>query len=155
MTSFEQFKRKPFTREELEEKSRGVRKTGEILRGMEQEKAVPDKLDGEMAEEGNGTEDIPVERFEEVPADTRILELNKQLEATQKEIDHIPGYQEALRALRDGDQEKIIRLKKEFPDSFGQLWEALTKMQSLHKEKDALLYDITQKGLGEGGQKAA
>ncbi|MBI3074799.1 MAG: hypothetical protein HYY92_01100, partial [Parcubacteria group bacterium] len=37
MASFEQFKKKPFTREELEEQSRGVRKTGEILRGLEGE----------------------------------------------------------------------------------------------------------------------
>lgn len=68
MVSFEQFKRKPLTREELEEKSRGVRKTGEILRSLEE--PSEEKIEGAS----------PKNRDE------------RQLEALEKEIAEVARY---------------------------------------------------------------
>lgn len=155
MVNFEQFKRKPLTREELEEQSRGVKKTGEILRGMEQEEIIPYKPDERALGERSENENTLTEGQKEAEADTRILDLNKQLEANQKKMEQIPGYQEIMRTLNGGDQVEIAQLKKEFPDSFDELHEVLIEMQNLHKKKEALIEMLTERGLKESRQKAA
>lgn len=159
MEGFEQFKKKPLTREELEARSRGVRKTGEILRGMEQsgESSSVERGATPAGYEAAGAESAPVmkEEKEKVAGDTRILEMNKRLEETQKGMEQIPGYQEIRRALSSGSQGEVERLKREFPDAFARMQESLIEMKHLHREKDALLEEMTRKGLEKGEQKAA
>lgn len=158
MVNFEQFKRKPLTREELEEQSRGVKKTGEILRGMEQEEMISDKPDERALGEKSETADILdtlTEGREKAEGDTRILDLSKHLEANQKKMEQIPGYKEITQALNIGNQGRIAQLRKEFPGSFEQLNEVLVEMRNLHKKKEALIEILTERGLKESGQKAA
>lgn len=78
MSGFEQFKRKPLTREELEEQSRGVRKTGEILRGMQEAESAGEKEPAAVA-----------------TRDERIIQsLENEIREIKNYAQTVPGYAE-------------------------------------------------------------